>query len=711
MSVISKMTFDNGSTKNLISSTFYGRCDTAAATAAKTVTIGGWDESVKDNISGSTIHILFSNSSTAANPTLNVDNQGAHPIYIEEDVKASSFPAGIYALTLTQLTISSQETWCWVMSAKAISANYATSAGSATSASSVPWNGVTNPPATYTPTSHSHGNIDNSGTISATATATNGDTIIISDSSASGALVKGPTFGNATDTYLRNNGTWATPSAGVTSVTIKGTSPISVSSEAAITTTGERTISLTTAYGDTQNPYGSKTANTVLAAPNGSAGNPTFRALVAADIPSLTKSKISDFPTNVSAFTNDAGYVTTNTTYTLSTGDSNGQIKVTPSVGDAYNVDVKGLGSNAYTSTEYLPTTGGNVTGDIVLLKQVSSGAPGDSYGITFQRGTLTDNYNDWRIVDSGGYLHFYERGSGSTSWNDRVIFNTTGNVSATSFTGSGASLTSLNASNLSSGTVPIARLPDLSSTYIPVSQKGAASGVAELDSNSKLPVVQSNYLYGKCSTAAGTVAKVVTIAGYSETTIAAMEGVTVFVAFAYTNTASSPTLNVSGSGAHPIVAGTYQDPANVGRFSNGLHSFTLVKASDNNYYWWINEGRDTVPEAPTTAGTYLLTINSSGNVSWSSYTPPTAATTGTVTIGASGWSGNGPYSHAVTISGTTTNSKIDLQPDSTVLAQMTTDGTTALYIENNNGTLTAYAMGNAPTAALSIQYTKTEVS
>lgn len=66
----------------------------------------------------------------------------------------------------------------------------------------------------------------------------------------------------------------------------------------------------------------SRTANTVLAAPNGSNGAATFRALVAADIPTLTKSKISDFPTNVSAFTNDAGYITsyTNTWRNVYTG-------------------------------------------------------------------------------------------------------------------------------------------------------------------------------------------------------------------------------------------------------------------------------------------------------------------------------------------------------------------------------------------------------
>ena len=49
------------------------------------------------------------------------------------------------------------------------------------------------------------------------------------------------------------------------------------------------TIALATAYGDTVNPYGSKTANYVLAAPNGAAGAPTFRALVAADIPTLNQ--------------------------------------------------------------------------------------------------------------------------------------------------------------------------------------------------------------------------------------------------------------------------------------------------------------------------------------------------------------------------------------------------------------------------------------
>lgn len=69
----------------------------------------------------------------------------------------------------------------------------------------------------------------------------------------------------------------------VTSVT--GTSPVSVA-----TGTTTPVISLASGYGDTQNPYASKTANYILAAPNGAAGVPTFRAIVSADIPTLNQS-------------------------------------------------------------------------------------------------------------------------------------------------------------------------------------------------------------------------------------------------------------------------------------------------------------------------------------------------------------------------------------------------------------------------------------
>lgn len=94
--------------------------------------------------------------------------------------------------------------------------------------------------------------------------------------------------------YSSDNPNGYTSNAGtVTSVRVRASSPISSSTNSLQRTSLDTTISLENAYGDTKNPYGSKTRNYVLAAPNGSAGNPSFRALVAADIPSLAASKIT----------------------------------------------------------------------------------------------------------------------------------------------------------------------------------------------------------------------------------------------------------------------------------------------------------------------------------------------------------------------------------------------------------------------------------
>ena len=75
--------------------------------------------------------------------------------------------------------------------------------------------------------------------------------------------------------------------------------------------------------------------------------------------------------------------------------------------------------------------------------------------------------------------------------------------------------------------------------------------------------------------------------------------------------------------------------------------------------------------------------------------------------------SGSGYHSEAVTVTGATItgSSKVDLQPGAAAIQQMISDGVLALYVANDNGTLTAYAVGAAPTAALTLQCTVTEVS
>lgn len=86
--------------------------------------------------------------------------------------------------------------------------------------------------------------------------------------------------------FLTTDGTntsWAAIApGGVTNVT--ASSPVN--------STGGATpnISLSAAYGDSINPYGSKVANLVLASPNGSAGIPAFRSLVFTDVSGFSSS-------------------------------------------------------------------------------------------------------------------------------------------------------------------------------------------------------------------------------------------------------------------------------------------------------------------------------------------------------------------------------------------------------------------------------------
>lgn len=83
---------------------------------------------------------------------------------------------------------------------------------------------------------------------------------------------------------------------------------------------------------------------------------------------------------------------------------------------------------------------------------------------------------------------------------------------------------------------------------------------------------------------------------------------------------------------------------------------------------------------------------------------------TASVTLPAAGWSGDDPYTQAISVAGITAKSKVDIQPDATVLAALIDDGVNALYVANDNGSLTAYAVGAAPKSDMSVQVTVMEV-
>ena len=142
----------------------------------------------------------------------------------------------------------------------------------------------------------------------------------------------------------------------------------------------------------------------------------------------------------------NALFTDNNTTYTFATGDSNGQIKVTPSGGSGQNVSVKGLGSNAYTSTAYLPLTGGTLTGKVAssaTIMSTSKIASGDvlQSAVGVYAGAINADIAGTTYTNKAGYVRIcdatghYAAIVASTMGSNRTITlpNASGKVALTS--------------------------------------------------------------------------------------------------------------------------------------------------------------------------------------------------------------------------------------------------------------------------------------
>jgi len=211
----------------------------------------------------------------------------------------------------------------------------------------------------------------------------------------------------------------ATNSGTVTAVT--GTSPV-VSSGGATPA-----ISLASGYGDTQNPYASKTANFVLGAPNGVSGVPTFRAVVAADIPTLNQN------------TTGSAETLTNTR-TLWGQNFNGSANVSGSLSSVTTLSLTGAVTS--TSTSPISFQGNSNTGtynQTVVYSNQNNTTLTNTNGIFIERGRLSDSPSAevryFVIGARGGQVQFSVDGTGDTV--------AAGTMTATTFNGSAAGLTS----------------------------------------------------------------------------------------------------------------------------------------------------------------------------------------------------------------------------------------------------------------------------
>jgi len=251
-------------------------------------------------------------------------------------------------------------------------------------------------------------------------------------------------------------GTGITFAGGTLSATGSGGTVTSVTGTSPVVSSGGTTpaISLATAYGDTLNPYASKTANYVLASPSGSAGVPSFRALVAADLPSLSGTYIpytgasSAIDLNAQTVTNIAhlGINTTSVPDILlrAFGDNN----------SASRIAIRGYSSNASSSSMRVAKFRGTYAAPQAPLSGDSLGKfELAGYGTTSANGYPQASYEgvateNWGATARGAKALFYvtpnttiTQAVALTIDQDKsATFAST--VTATSFSGSGSNLT-----------------------------------------------------------------------------------------------------------------------------------------------------------------------------------------------------------------------------------------------------------------------------
>ena len=80
------------------------------------------------------------------------------------------------------------------------------------------------------------------------------------------------------------------------------------------------------------------------------------------------------------------------------------------------------------------------------------------------------------------------------------------------------------------------------------------------------------------------------------------------------------------------------------------------------------------------------------------------------LTIPTASWTGSDPYTQTVIISGSTANTKVDIQPSEELYNQLVADNVGYLAIKNVNGTLIAVAKGGKPSVNLTVQVTYNNV-
>ena len=411
--------------KSDVTNIAYGTCSTAAATAAKVVTISG--NSNWKLAAGSIITVLFNATNTAENPTLNVNSTGAKNIfYSSTQITTSSLGyAGTANRPMTFMYDGTQYRFIgWGYDSNTTYTNVKLGHGYVTCSTAAATTAKVASLSSYTLTTggivavkFTNGNTVSNPTLNinskgAKAIYYNGAALTDTGLIQAGDIVTMiyssyyhiisidkagvmKTAMTATST-LSHSGTFtaitglAIDGYNITPTTTTYTLPAdnnTVYTHPTYTTrTGKPTADQTPAFG------GTVTVSQITSDGTGHVTAATDRTIT---IPSTLSNGAgtAGLIKTTSTVTSNSGYTAcpvisgvpyykdtntdTNTTYTFATGDSNGQIKVTPSDGTAQNVSVKGLGSAAYKAVTDSTSASAISTGtSLVTERDVYYGLP-----------------------------------------------------------------------------------------------------------------------------------------------------------------------------------------------------------------------------------------------------------------------------------------------------------------------------------------------
>lgn len=281
--------------------------------------------------------------------------------------------------------------------------------GTAAKANSVPWSGVTGKPSSYPPSSHTHSSVTDIG---------NGSTTTFAYSKSG--------LGYGDFTWLA---AW------------NGHELRAVNKSLFAQASHTHTVSQISDFGThVYDATISRTANTVLAAPNGKAGSASFRALVAADIPSITKSKITDFPSSLPA-SDVYAWAKASSKPSYSWGEITGKPSTfTPS---SHNHSYLTLyGSRPANINFSTSTNGAGAMFHFVATSSTKTGKPPEDSNVLQMNWDNNGGWDTQFAISNGSSPHSYIRSQNNGTWGNWTTLLDSSNYNnySPSKTGTGAS-------------------------------------------------------------------------------------------------------------------------------------------------------------------------------------------------------------------------------------------------------------------------------